>query len=317
VLPRAAMDVTGLQMGISTAGTVAYIPKRDDHLPPLVYVDHEGSVEPLFTSDMQLRSVSDPRLSPDGKRLVLALASTEIWMIDLLTQTPTLLSENGFYPLWGPDSSEVIYSSTRGESFDVYRVPADLSRPESVLLDAKNNMRTMDWTRQGVLVLREEVPDKGMDLLSWSDLDDESTRLMLLDGPDDELAPDVSPDGKWVAYVSDYSGSDEVYVTSFPVAGARTRVSQSGGHSPTWAPDGKTLYYLEQQKMMALSIETEPAIRIVKRKELFEGRYVQYRWSRQYDITPDGTRFVMIQNPAGGDIEVVTNWFEELRALDD
>ncbi len=70
-------------------------------------------------------------------------------------------------------------------------------------------------------------------------------------------------------------------------------------------------------KMMALSIETDPAIRIVDRKELFEGKFVQYRWSRQYDITPDGTRFVMIQNPPGGDVEVVTNWFEELRALDD
>ena len=218
--------------------------------------------------------------------------------------------------MWGPDSAEVIYGSTRGESFDVDRGQADLSRPESVLLDVKNNRRTIDWTRQGVLVMREEIPDKGMDLLSWSDLDDESTRVTLLDGPDDELAPDVSPDGKWVAYVSDYSGSDDVYVTSFPVAGARTRVSQSGGHSPVWAPDGKTLYYLEQQKMMALSSETEPPIRVVNRKELFEGTFVQYRWSRQYDITPDGTRFVMIQNPPGGDIEVITNWFDELRALD-
>ena len=317
VLPRAAMDLVNLQIGVSATGTVVYIPKRDDDLPSLVYVDHEGSVEPVITSGTPLRAVSDPRLSPDGRRLVVSLGSEEIWMVDLLTQTPTLLSENGFYPVWSPDSSEVVYGSTRGESFDVYRVPVDLSRPESILLDAKNNMRTMDWTRQGVLVLREEIPDKGMDLLSWSDLGDESTRATLLDGPDDELAPDVSPDGKWVAYVSDYSGSDEIYVTSFPAAGARTRVSQSGGHSPVWAPDGKTLYYLDQQKMMALSIETDPAIRILDRKELFEGKFVQYRWSRQYDITPDGTRFVMIQNPPGGDIEVVTNWFEELRALDD
>ena len=69
--------------------------------------------------------------------------------------------------------------------------------------------------------------------------------------------------------------------------------------------------------MMALSIETDPAIRIVDRKELFEGKFVQCRWSRQYDITPDGKRFVMIENPPRSNVEVVTNWFAELRELDD
>jgi Tol biopolymer transport system component len=140
-------------------------------------------------------------------------------------------------------------------------------------------------------------------------------RTVFLDGDDDEIAPDVSPDGQWIAYVSDVSGDDQVYVTTFPVAGARSRVSPSGGHSPAWSPDGKTLYYLQGSKMMALSIETDGGLRVVGREELFEGEFMQYRWSRQYDITPDGSRFVMIKNPTKGDVEVVTNWFEELKAL--
>jgi Tol biopolymer transport system component len=274
-----------------------------------------GKTEPVVPSGLPFRAVNDPRVSPDGKRLVVSLGTEAIWMIDLRTSTPTLLTEDGFYPLWSPDGSEIIYSSTRGKSFDIYRVPADLSRPESLLLDRPNNMRTMDWSRQGQVVLREEIPDKGMDLRIWTDLADEGTLTNLLDGPDDELAPTVSPDGRWMAYVSNYSGPDEVYVTSFPAAGGRVKLSNKGGHSPTWAPDGKTLYYLEGLKMVAVSVVTDPGMRVVDRRVLFEDEFIQYRWSRQYDITPDGKRFVMIKNPPRGDVEVVTNWFEELRRL--
>ena len=112
-------------------------------------------------------------------------------------------------------------------------------------------------------------------------------------------------------------GPDEIFVTSFPVAGARSKISNNGGNSPTWSPDGKTLYYLEGLKMMAVAVETAPAFRVLSRETLFEGEYVQYRWSRQYDITPDGKRFIMIKNPPRGDIEVVTNWLETLRDLED
>jgi serine/threonine-protein kinase len=317
VLERAGLDTSSMQLAVSRSGTVAYLPRRPGETQSVVYVDRDGLIEPVFPSGLPFTSVNDPRISPDGTRLVVSIGTQEIWMIDLLTQTPTLLTDSGFYPLWSPDGSEIIYSSTRGRTFDVYRVPVDLSHKESILLDADNNMRTMDWTDQGVIVLREEIPDKGMDLLTWTDPGDESTMATLLDGPDDELAPVVSSDGKWMAYVSDYSGADEIYVTSFPEPGARSQISNKGGHSPTWSPDGKTLYYLEGLKMMAVAIETDPAIRVLQREALFEDEFVQYRWSRQYDITPDGKRFVMIKNPPRGNVEVITHWFQELGDLED
>jgi Tol biopolymer transport system component len=117
--------------------------------------------------------------------------------------------------------------------------------------------------------------------------------------------------------VSNYSGADEVYVTSFPTAGARVKISNAGGHSPAWAPDGKTLYHVQGMKMTAAALETDAAIRVTERKVLFDDEYVQYRWSRQYDITPDGKRFIMIKNPPPGNVEVITNWFAELEKLDD
>ena len=137
----------------------------------------------------------------------------------------------------------------------------------------------------------------------------------LLEGPDDELAPVVSADGRWLAYVSNYSGIDEVYVTAFPVPGARFKISVHGGTSPTWAPDGSALYYFEGTRMIAVAIETTPTFRVTGRSQLFDGDFVQYRWSRQYDILPDGTGFVMIKNPPRGNVEVITRWFDELEKL--
>jgi Tol biopolymer transport system component len=315
VLERAWVDQGEVQMDVSAEGTVVYLPNTRGVTQSLVAVNMEGKVESLLPDGLPFASLNDPRFSPDGRRLMVSVDSGAIWMVDLDTRTPTLMTESGFYPLWSPDGRELVFSSTRNKTFDVYRRPVDLSLPESLLLDFDNNLRTGDWTRQGGLVIREEIPGKGMDLRYWPDPDDPSSLVPLLEGPDDELAPIVSRDGEWLAYVSNYSGADEVYVTSFPTPAARLKISIAGGNSPTWAPDGKTLYYLEGTRMIAVSIETTPSFRVTGRKPLFEGDYVQYRWSRQYDISPDGGGFVMIKNPPRGNVEVITRWFDEIEEL--
>jgi Tol biopolymer transport system component len=312
-LERAWIDQGQLQVAVSRDGTVAYLPRARGAQQSLVTVDLAGKVEPLLADDLPFTGINDPRVSPDGRRVMITVETGAIWMIDLDTQTPTLMSESGFYPLWSPDGSEIVYSTSRNKTFDIFRRPVDLSAPETLLLDLENNARTGDWTADGALVVREEIPGKGMDLRYWPDLDDPSSMVSLMDGPDDELAPVVSADGEWLAYVSNYSGTDEIYVTSFPVPGPRLKISVKGGNSPTWAPDGKTLYYLEDRHMIAVTVETAPRFRVIERESLFEGEYIQYRWSRQYDILPDGKRFVMVQNPPRGNIEVVTRWFDEIR----
>jgi hypothetical protein len=316
VHPRTWVDQGQIQMDVSAEGTVVYLPAARGDGQSLMTVDLDGKVDPLLPDGLPFVSLNDPRISRDGRKLLLSIEGGAIYMVDLDTQTPTLMSDSGFYPLWSPDGDEIVYSTSRGESFDIYRRPVDLSRPEEVYLDVEHNLRSGDWSPQGVLVIREEIPGKGMDLHTIADIDD-PTMLPLLEGDDDELAPVVSFDGKWLAYVSNYSGSDEVYVTSFPEAGGRRQISIKGGTSPTWAPDGSAIYYFEGSKLIEVGIETEPHFRVTGRRTLFEGDYVQYRWSRQYDIHPDGKRFIVIKNPARGDLEVVTNWFRELRDLAD
>ncbi len=317
VLERAWVDQGQIQADIADDGTVVYIPNSRGETQALVAVDRSGKVEELAPAGLPFASLNDPRFSPDGRRVMLSVDTGAIWMLDLDTQTPTLMTEEGFYPQWSPDGREVLFGSTRNKTFDIYRRPVDLSRPEELVLDLDNNLRAGDWTRQGPVVIREEIPGKGMDLLVWQDPDDPSTLVPLLDGPDDELAPVVSADGTWLAYVSNYSGIDEIFVTSFPVPGARYKISMKGGHSPTWAPDGKTLYYFQNSLMIAVTIETEPAFHVTGRDELFEGEYVHYRWSRQYDIHPSGESFIMIKNPPRGNVEVVTRWFDELERIGD
>ncbi|MEX1310310.1 MAG: hypothetical protein AB1Z65_07825, partial [Candidatus Sulfomarinibacteraceae bacterium] len=315
VLDRAWVDQGEVQADIAENGTVVYLPNSRGETQALVSVNINGRVEELVSEGLPFASLNDPRISPDGRRVMLSVDTGAIWMLDLDTQTPTLMTEEGFYPQWSPDGREMIYGSTRNKTFDIYRRPVDLSRPEEVVLDLDNNLRAGDWTRQGPVVIREEIPGKGMDLRVWPDPSDPSSLVNLLDGPDDELAPIVSRDGKWLAYVSNYSGVDEVYVTAFPKPDARYKISMKGGHSPTWAPDGKTLYYFQSNRMIAISIETEPSFRVTGREELFDGEYVHYRWSRQYDIHPDGESFVMIKNPPRGNVEVITRWFDELEKL--
>lgn len=313
-LPGVWVDGGEMQLAVSAEGTVAYLPVGPaGAVHRLMSVTLDGKATPLLAGNLPFRTLGDPRFSHDGRRLLLAADNSAIWMLDLDTETPTLLSESGFYPYWSPTDREIVFSTARNDSFDIYRRPVDLSRPEELLLDIDNNLRTADWTRQGTLVLREEIAGKGMDLRILTDVDDPASVRPLLEGADNELAPNVSADGRWLAFVSDYSGSDEVYVTSFPAAGGRIQISTKGGNSPVWAPDGRTLYYFEDAALVAASVETAPRFRVTGRRTVVEGAFLTYRWSRMYDIDPSGKRFVMIQTPALGNVQVVTHWFAELQ----
>jgi serine/threonine-protein kinase len=312
ILPRIWIDGFTIQAAISENGTVIYHPESERNTRRLVLVDRNGAAEPLLSASQPFEDTNDPRLSPDGSKLALSESGGPIWVVDLETGTPTKLSESGFYPVWSPDSTQLLFGTTRSSSFDLMLRRIDMSQPETLVLDRDNNLRAGDWTRTGTIVFREEITGKGMDLSSWSDRGDESTIATLLDGENDELSPAVSPDGRWLAYVSDQAGRDEVYVTRFPDPGGIVQVSVAGGANPSWSPDGSELYYFQNREFIAVAARYDPEFRVAGRTTLFEGDYVQYRWQRQYDVHPDGEHFVMIENPPGGHLEVILNWFTEL-----
>ncbi len=134
--------------------------------------------------------------------------------------------------------------------------------------------------------------------------------------------PDISPDGRWLAYVSDESGRREVWVTSFPDSEQRKLVSNEGGTAPAWSPDGREIYYLSENKLMVVDADAGSELSLGIPRTLIEGPLYSGDPLRGYDITPDGAKFIFTtrlepeQNiPPVRELQVVLNWFEELKRL--
>ena len=127
----------------------------------------------------------------------------------------------------------------------------------------------------------------------------------------------VAPNGRWFAYGSNESGRFEVYVQSFPEVGRKWQISAKGGESPVWARNGRELFFRNGDKMMAVTVGPGPDFTTAKAEMLFEGKYVSEEDRPSYDVSPDGKRFVMLEepDPPPAQIDVVLNWFEELKRL--
>ncbi len=127
--------------------------------------------------------------------------------------------------------------------------------------------------------------------------------------PFQERNPAFSPDGRWIAYVSDESGRDEVYVRACPGPGGKFSISIEGGIQPVWSPAGGELFYREGDKMMVVAVEKGPTFRSLKPNVLFEGSFATgFLHNPNYTVTPDGQRFVMIQEVQLPHFEIVLNW---------
>jgi Tol biopolymer transport system component len=135
----------------------------------------------------------------------------------------------------------------------------------------------------------------------------------------DESVPRFSPDGRWLAYISNESGQFEIYVQPYPGPGGEWQISTEGGTEPAWNPNGRELFYRSGDKMMTVDIATQPGLAAGKPRLLFQGRYqLTQGTSPNYDVSPDGQRFLMLkpsetEASAPTQINVVLNWFEELK----
>jgi hypothetical protein len=190
------------------------------------------------------------------------------------------------------------------------------------------------WSLDGntLAIVEINLSPLNVDIATLSMQDDRETKP-LLQGPYNEYYPQISPDGKWMAYTLDEGGSQlEVYVCSFPDMNKDKRhVSSGGGHSPLWSPNSPELFYCQYEEIMSVKVETDPKLNLGKPEVLFRKTYYYDTdsggISAGWDIHPDGDRFLMIKPPAAVDEEssetsaveesrkiiIVTNWFEELR----
>jgi len=152
-------------------------------------------------------------------------------------------------------------------------------------------------------------------------MDEAKKPTPLLQSPANETAAMFSPDGRWIAYVSDVSGRKEVYVQAFPEPGERIPISTRGGIEPVWSRDGRELFYREGDRLMVVNLGAGSELAPRAPEVLFEGRFRKTLWGSEaanYDVSPDGSRFVMVRekNPVRPTvIHIVLNWPDALGAV--
>ena len=303
---------------LSATGTLAYVPASGDTAPgaAIVWVDRTGKVVGRAVSDL-VNAPRDPRLSPDGKRLLLVTGQVgDLWSYDLGGRPPIPLarSDNGF-PVWSPDGKQVAFAANQGFS-GIQALPADGSVLTPRSLGVQNAVPAV-WSGAGELIVLfgASSPDIGAVTLAAPG------EIRTLVGSDFlEFDPALSPNGRWLAYVSNRTGSVEIWVQAYP-DGVPIRLSSNGGFEPQWSLDGRELFYWQGTAMMAVSVETAtPELSFGTPARLFSGNYLilPSPFERSYDVARDG-RFLMIEptpNEAGAtaaSIVVVQNWIEELK----
>ncbi|MDA2927349.1 protein kinase [Acidobacteria bacterium AH-259-G07] len=312
----------------SQTGTLIYLPGGlgGPNQLSIVWVDRKGHEEPLAA---ELRPYRTPRLSPDGWRLVLAVldpSNRDVWMYDLSRETATRLTFNAAndgFPVWTPDGQRVVFASAR-DGGGLFWKSADGTGQVERLSTSPNRQIPWSFSPDGKrLVVGELNPETESDIHMLS-MEGKPTSKPLLQTPFYESQPAISPDGRWMAYTTRESGQREVYVRPFPkVEEGKWQISSGGGREPVWAPEGRELFYrsLNGQEMMMVRVESEPTFTPGSPDVLFTGRYF-YAGGRQYDISPDGQRFLMIKEAeqtdeasARTELIIVQNWFDELKRL--
>jgi eukaryotic-like serine/threonine-protein kinase len=216
--------------------------------------------------------------------------------------------------VWSPDGRQIAFSNDRTGTWQIYVKDVGGTGQEQLLTDGPNAKSAKDWSRDGRYILYEEQdPKNGADIRALL-LDGDHKPIPVLQTPFNEAQPQFSPDGKWIAYQSDESGANQIYVQSFPPSGGKWQISTSGGTSPRWRGDGKELYYYNSGALWAAGIRAVGGrLDADAPKEMFPITFVNGP-SYFYDVTRDGQRVLEIQPPdtlnsqQTNPLTVVTNW---------
>jgi Tol biopolymer transport system component len=259
----------------------------------------------------------DLRVSPDGRRVAVRLGR-DIWLLERNQGALTRLSfdSSASRPAWSVDGRRVAYIRQIGTRQDLRLVGSDGGSPAESLL-ALPDLQLWEglFTPDGRSLVVRTVGGRGSRDIWLVPLDPAGPPVPLLKSPADEMAPAVSPDGRWLAYVSNESGRAEVYARSFPSMAGRYQVSLDGGTEPAWSPRGGELFYRNGPAMIAAQLRTDAAVEVLRRTTLFsEPDYATDLTHRLYDVTPDGDHFVLVRTPDGASrLTVTLNRFHHLR----
>jgi serine/threonine-protein kinase len=327
-----------LRYTVSASGSLAYVSGTPEtRASRLVWVSRDGTEQLL---DAPARVYNQPRLSPDGRRVVVDIVEDaqkmQVWLYDLARDTLAPLTFEGVnrHAVWTPDGKRIAFMSNREGATQIFSQLADgsgglerlTSNPPTTTADTLHI--PYSWSPDGQLTFVKVVPASGAEFwalqASSSSKEVRNAQRVAVQVRNPDGAPQLSPDGRWLAYAADdESGRREIYVQPYPGLGGKFQISTGGGNEPQWSRDGRELFYRSGNKMIAVAIATEGGFVAGKPRQLFEGNYITTLagWVRaNYDVSPDGQRFLMLKRVDQGrerpaQINVVLNWSEELKRL--
>ena len=307
-------DRGGAHFAVSESGSLFYL-SGDIGDNRLVWVDRQGDSEPLALAPALYRGA---RISPDGTLLATVL-DDDIWLYDITRGAMSRLTftADNSWAFWTPDGEAIVFASRRSGADHIFRQPADGSGEAEQLTTGELDRHPEAISPDGsVLAFHDHHPDEQADL--WVlEMDAAEPRLFLRTEFNERVA-DVSPDGRWLAYVSDESGEPEVYVRPFPDGGGKMIVSTDGGSSPVWSADERELFYREGNRVMAVRIQLGDELTLGTPTFLFESSFAGGNFgANSFDVTANGERFLVVESSTRtrGELHVVLNWFEELERL--
>jgi Tol biopolymer transport system component len=300
---------------LSRRGTLVY--QSGQAKSQLMRVDRDGVGVPITTV---ARAFRHPRYSPDGSRIAVTVRSpqsSDIWLCTVATGAMSRLTAAGDndFAEWSGDGKRIVYHSVQGDGKVGLRWLAVDGSESGVLAKTGDDPNGAVLSADGRSAVFRTAPSAGKRrAIVAQDLATGETHEVI---PTSfrEIGPRFSPDGRWIAYMSDESGGIEVMVAPMGGAQARVRVSTDGGTEPQWSRDGKTLYYKNNRSLMAASFAPGSPPTISNRTRLFASTYLSDPTDPDYDIAPDG-RFVMLQAVADDALTVVVlGWERDVAAM--
>jgi Tol biopolymer transport system component len=302
---------------VSENGTLVYWGGNAANLNQLVWLDRSGN---------EVATIGEPgpvalgTLSPDERRLLVIVNdgrtnNQDLWMMDLERGTSSRFTfdpANDRGPVWSPDGDRVLFTSTRTAFFTLFEKPADGSGAESQFRESSDPEAPMDWSRDGAwVVINRFLGSTKLDILAYP-VSGDGEAVVVCNTEFVETNGKLSPDAKWIAYQSDESGRDEIYVQAFPEARGKWQISRDGGISPFWRGDGTELYFRSGDSMMAVEMQTVAGFRAGVPLALFT---VTDAAGGPFIPSADGSRFIVRKRMGSSEsspVSVVVNWTQEL-----
>jgi serine/threonine-protein kinase len=301
------------QISVARNGMLVYLPGGTDG--QVVFVDRQGRFRPVRPEAQQY---ADVRYSPNGKRLAMtvhgSVGSADVWVQDLGAGTRTRLTNDGKsdHPEWTPDGRKIVWRFTGDSGLRDLRWQLwDAGGAAETLLQDAGAAVFAPSGKFFLTTAFRPATSWDIDIIS---LDSARRRTPFVNTPAAEFAPKVSHDSRWLAYVSNESGSGEIYVRAISGHTGLHQISIDGGFEPVWAPSGRELFYRAGGKLISAAITTTPELAVVRRDVLFEDVFQLALGFANYDISPDGKTFVMVK-PVGTQEPpvVVLGWLDEFR----